>query len=256
MRAVIIAAGFGSRLSDISDCKPLAKVRGLALIEWSIRQAKRAGITQFTVVTGHQATRLEQELSRIAPRLGVEIDAVRVDDWSRPNGFSVMAGAAAENAPFLLMMADHIFASDILERLTRQPLDQCGVVLAVDRRVDHPLIDPEDATWVETGECASIRAIGKRITRYNAADCGAFLASAELVDAIEQAIATGAAGSLSDGMQWLADRGRARAMDIGESWWIDVDDPRSHYQAETQMPAEIDAGAGEVQDTQAREQAG
>jgi len=260
MRAVIIAAGFGSRLNPISDSKPLVKVRGVPLIEWSIRQAKCAGIAHFTVVTGHQAARLEQELVRIASRLGVEIDAVRVADWSRPNGYSVMAGAAANAeagvAPFLLMMADHIFGSDILANLVRQPLDDCGAVLAVDRRLSNPLVDPQDATWVETGESASIQAIGKHITQYDAVDCGAFLANSELADAIARAIASGAPGSLSDGMQCLADRGRARVMDIGESWWIDVDDPRSLGQAEAQMPAHIHRGSGAAMADDARGQAG
>ena len=33
-------------------------------------------------------------------------------------------------------------------------------------------------------------------------------------------------------MQRLADAGRAATMDIGEAWWIDVDDPRAHAIAE------------------------
>lgn len=256
MRAVIIAAGFGSRLSQISDSKPLTKVRGVPLIEWSIRQARSSGIEQFTVVTGHQAKRLEQELALIATRIGIDIDTVRVSDWSKPNGYSVMAGAAAGNTPFLLMMGDHIFASDILERLVKEPLNDCGVVLAVDRRLSHALIDPEDATWVETDKGASIRAIGKHIKFYDAVDCGAFLASGELADAIAEAIASGAPGSLSDGMQRLADKGRARTMDIGESWWIDVDDPRSLAQAEAQMPAQIDRAFAGAQVENVKAQAG
>ncbi len=239
MRALILAAGFGSRLSERSVSKPLAKVRGKSLIELSIQQAIRAGVTSFTVVTGHQAARLEQELAQIAAKLAVPIAPVRAEDWSLPNGYSVMAGAQHCDAPFLLMMADHIFASDILERLILQPLDNCDAVLAVDRRTTYPLIDAEDATWVKSDASGAIRAIGKTITTYDAVDCGAFLANQNLSAAIKQAIAQGKPGSLSDGMQMLADQGRARVMDIGESWWLDVDDPASQDLAEAQMPVDI-----------------
>jgi len=37
---------------------------------------------------------------------------------------------------------------------------------------------------------------------------------------------------LSDGMQILADCGRAATMDIEDAWWLDVDDPRAHALAE------------------------
>ncbi|HEY6869166.1 MAG TPA: hypothetical protein VI199_05350, partial [Novosphingobium sp.] len=65
--------------------------------------------------------------------------------------------------------------------------------------------------------------------------------------AIAAAIAGGAAGSLSDGMQRLADDGRAATMEIGGAWWMDVDDPRAHALAEQLAPrhlAEWFAGAG------------
>ena len=62
-----------------------------------------------------------------------------------------------------------------------------------------------------------------------------------------EAIADGRPGSLSDGMQRLADQGRAATMDIGESWWIDVDDPRAFALAQaevrTRLPRLFDAYA-------------
>ena len=43
MDALIIAAGFGSRLRDISDSKPMTPVAGVPLLELGVRQAKAAG---------------------------------------------------------------------------------------------------------------------------------------------------------------------------------------------------------------------
>ncbi len=239
MDALIIAAGYGSRLRDISDSKPLTPIAGIPLLELGVRQARAAGAAKVVVVTGHEAERLEAGLPALAQRAGIEVIAARVADWSKPNGWSVIAGAERIAGDYLLMMSDHIFSGSILTRLARQGGADRGVTLAIDRRCDNPLVDPDDATWVRLDGRGFIAAIGKTIAPYDAVDCGAFLATPELADAIRAAIAEGKAGSLSEGMQKLADAGRAATMDVGQAWWLDVDDPRAHALAEAQAPAEL-----------------
>ncbi|MDE2435202.1 MAG: NTP transferase domain-containing protein [Sphingomonadales bacterium] len=239
MDALIIAAGYGSRLRDISDSKPMTPVAGVPLLELGVRQARAAGAARIVVATGHDAERLEAALPALAARCGIAIDAARVDDWSKPNGWSVMAGAARIDGDYLLMMADHIFSGSILTQLARQGGADRGVTLAIDRRIDNPLVDPDDATWVQTDPHGFISAIGKTIAAYDAVDCGAFLATPELASAIGAAIAAGKAGSLSDGMQALADARRAATMEIEGAWWLDVDDPRAHALAEQHAPREL-----------------
>jgi len=246
MDALIIAAGYGSRLASLSPSKPLTPIAGIPLIELGVRQAQAAGAARVVVVTGHEAARLEAFLPDLAARAGIAIVAERLVDWSRPNGFSVMAGAARIAAmgggDYLLMMADHIFATPILARLARAGGPERGVTLATDRRLTGEAIDPDDATWVRTGADGRILSIGKTITEYDAVDCGAFLATPELAIAIAEAIAAGKAGSLSDGMQRLADKGRGFTLDIGDgpsAWWLDVDDPRAHALAEAEAPRHL-----------------
>lgn len=243
MDALIIAAGYGSRLSSLSPCKPLTPIAGVPLIELGIRQAKAAGAARVVVVTGHEAARLEAALADIAARVGIAVIAERLDDWSKPNGYSVMAGAARIAGDCLLLMADHIFAAPILTRLAKAGAPGRAATLAIDRRIDDPRIDPADATWVRTGAGERIIAIGKTIAPYDAVDCGAFMATPVLAKAIGAAIGAGRPGSLSDGMQYLADQGAAFAMDIDPidqggpgGWWLDVDDPRAHAIAEAEAP--------------------
>ena len=225
MDALIIAAGFGSRLASLSPSKPLTPIAGVPLIELGARQAKAAGAQRIVVVTGHEADRLAAALPDLAARIGIPVVAERLSDWSRPNGWSVMAGAARISGDYLLMMADHIFAAPVLAGLAGQGAPGRGVTLAIDRRITSP--------------DGRIRAIGKTIPAYDAVDCGAFLATPELADAIAEAIKAGKSGSLSDGMQALADRGRAFTHDVGDgpgAWWMDVDDPRAHELAEQEAP--------------------
>jgi 1L-myo-inositol 1-phosphate cytidylyltransferase len=224
MKCVILAAGLGSRLRAQSDAKPLTPVAGKPLIEHVIAAAAAAGAREFTIVTGHAAERIEAAVASIAPRLGVTIACARTEDWNRPNGHSVLTGAAAIDGPYLLLMSDHLFEPEIARRLLAGARADAGLTLAVDRRLDNPWLDMDDATKVETVGEGEIRRIGKTLARFDAIDTGIFLATPALAAAVRAAIDAGAAGSLSEGVQHLADRHLAWTVDSGAGRWLDVDD--------------------------------
>ena len=145
MDALIIAAGAGSRLRQVAHSKPLAPILGTALIEISVMQAARAGVRRAVVVTGYRAQAVEAALPLISRRAGIPVEPERIDDWLLPNGHSVMAGASLIDGNYLLLMADHIFADPILSDLLAHGTPENGVTLAVDRRTNGKLIDPDDA---------------------------------------------------------------------------------------------------------------
>jgi choline kinase len=232
MKALIIAAGHGSRLRAVSSSKPLTPVAGTALIEHVVRAAAAGGADGFVVVTGHEAARVEAFLADLAARTGLAIDTVRIADWSRPNGCSVIAGAAGIEGDYLLMMGDHLFDPAIVRALLAAP--PAPLLLAVDRNVADPRLDLDDATKVATSGGA-IRRIGKTLAAYDAVDTGLFRAGPALAEAIRAAVAAGGTGSLSEGVQRLADDGRARALDIGRARWLDVDDPAALAKAEAML---------------------
>jgi choline kinase len=224
MDCLIIAAGHGSRLRAVSPSKPLTPVAGVPLIERVIRAAAAGGATRFTVATGHEADRVETFLAALPFR----IQPVRVADWDLPNGHSVLAGAAVIAGDYLLTMSDHLFDPAIVRALIDAP--PAALTLAVDRDLASPLLDMDDATKVET-EGAAIRRIGKMLARFDAIDTGLFRATPALAAAI------GAGGSLSDGVQRLADRGAAAVVDVSGSFWLDVDDPAALAKAEARLAA-------------------
>ena len=237
MNCLILAAGFGSRLRAVSEIKPLTPIGGVALIEHVVTAARAAGASGFTVVTGHEAERLEAFLAALRSRLGVPLQWVRTPDWNRPNGISVLAGAAEIDGDYLLLMSDHLFDPAIARRLIARGTEGSALSLAVDRRLSGPLLDVDDATKVEVDETGAIARIGKSLERYNAIDTGIFLATPALAEAISADVAAGGGGSLSEGVQRLAEERRAGTMDIGDAWWIDVDDEAAFRRAEASVPA-------------------
>ena len=56
MKAIILAAGRGSRMKHLTDEKPkcLAKLGGKLLIEWQLEALSAAGINEIAIVTGYK----------------------------------------------------------------------------------------------------------------------------------------------------------------------------------------------------------
>ncbi len=239
MQCLILAAGRGSRLRSRADCKPLLALLGVALVERVIRTALAAGADRFVVVTGHRAEPLEAFLEGLGARLAVPITCCRNHHWaSAENGASVLAAREAlGGGPFLLLMADHLVSVGLLRRLCAAPPPEGGVRLAVDGRLDNPLVDPEDVTRVRH-QGGAIRGIGKGLADYNGYDTGAFLCTPALLEAVEASVAAGDS-RLSAAVQRLAEEGRAEALAVDGEPWIDVDDEPALARAEALLLAEL-----------------
>ncbi|HZF94153.1 MAG TPA: NTP transferase domain-containing protein [Allosphingosinicella sp.] len=226
MQCLIIAAGLGSRLRSRAASKPLAQVAGRPLIEHIVRRARAGGASRFVIVTGYSPEPIEAFAAELAAREGLEIETVRNEEWERPNGLSVLAAAPKLERRFLLLMSDHLFDPEMLAGLIAADA-KAALTLGVDYRTDNPLIDLDDATKVAADEEGRIVRLGKTLEDYNCIDTGLFRAGPALIEAIQHAVAHGGAGSLSEGVQVLADQSEARVHDIGARWWLDVDDPRA-----------------------------
>lgn len=231
MHALIVAAGFGSRLRAVSPSKPLTPVAGVPLIERVILAACAGGADAITVVTGYEADGIERYLTAAAPRLGLPIAWVRTGDWSMPNGHSVLSGAdRIGRERHLLMMADHLVDPALVATVIGAP--DAPLTLGIDRRLDNPLVDLDDVTRVKTDPDGAIVAIGKLIDDYDCFDTGVFAVDGRFHDALRASIAAGGSGSISAGVEALAKSKGARTVDVGDAWWLDVDDPKALDQAE------------------------
>lgn len=228
-KAVIIAAGNGSRLQGYQGgCpKPLVKVGGVPLLERVIRSAKRIGITEFVIVIGYQAALIRKTIN--SKKLGVKITWVRNLDWRRPNGISVLKAEKFVGEKFLLLMSDHVFDPKILEKIENINLGDDTGVLCVDYALNR-VQNLDDATKVRT-EHNRMANLGKSLTDFNAIDVGIFVFSPALFDALRRSQERGDE-TLSGGVRVLAEEGRMRTFNIGESFWQDVDTIPDAYNAE------------------------
>lgn len=236
--AVILMAGSGSRLraSGKQIPKPLVPVGERPLISYVIDGLALAGVRTLYAVVGSESDRLLAGLEPLVPA-GMRLHPIQNSDWEKQNGLSLLSAEQHVAAPFFLTMADHLFEYSLLEELLRQA-DCDRLNLAIDRKIDS-IFDLADAMKVQTKN-GRIAAIGKNLACYDAVDTGVFLCSLEIFRYLKLACRQGDC-SLADGVRAMAADDKALAIDIGESWWQDVDTPAMLARAEEELSKRIGA---------------
>lgn len=142
MKAIILAAGRGSRMKSLTDERPkcLVELHGKALLDWQLESLRKAGISEIAIVTGYK-----REL--LVNRELVEFHNMR---WAETNMVSSLACAEEwlQTEPCIVSYSD-IFYSPTAVRL----LIRCLAPLAVTydpnwlklwtQRFGDPLLDAE-----------------------------------------------------------------------------------------------------------------
>jgi choline kinase len=83
-----------------------------------------------------------------------------------------------------------------------------------------------------------LTAIGKNLRRYDAVDTGLFICPLEIFEYLDRAKSPSENDcSLADGVRLMASDKKVRAIDIGESWWQDVDTRQMLQHAEERIAA-------------------
>lgn len=156
MKAIILAAGRGSRMKNLTDERPkcLLELRGKSLLEWQLAALREAGIREIAIVTGYR-----REL--LANRGLLEFHNLR---WAETNMVSslVCASEWLKSAPCIVSYSDIFYEAQAVESLMN-----CSAALAVtydphwlllwERRFGDPLLDAEtfrlklDGTLAEIG---------------------------------------------------------------------------------------------------------
>ena len=156
MKAIILAAGRGSRMKDLTEERPkcLVELRGKTLLDWQLEALRAAGINEIAFVTGYK-----REL--LANRGLVEFHNAR---WAETNMVSSLACAQdwLQAEPCIVSYSDIFYSS-----VAVQSLIACPASLAVTydpnwlalwtQRFGDPLLDAEtfrmtpERTLVEIG---------------------------------------------------------------------------------------------------------
>jgi choline kinase len=158
MKGLVLAAGRGSRLRDLTDERPkcLVRLAGRPLLDWQRAALTTAGVTDLAIVTGYRAHMLAD--------LGMKTFAAR--RWAESNMVrSLLAAAGWLSAePCVVSYGDIVYRPATVRRLADAPGE---LVIAYDpqwielwsRRFANPLDDAETFRLTADG---AVREIGAR----------------------------------------------------------------------------------------------
>ena len=111
MKAIILAAGRGSRMKDLTEERPkcLVELRGKVLLDWQLEALRAAGIEEIAIVTGYKSELLTN-------RGLVEFHNAR---WAETNMVSSLASAQAwlEAEPCIVSYSDIFFNPGAVQSL-------------------------------------------------------------------------------------------------------------------------------------------
>jgi len=148
MRAILLAAGRGARLSPLTDDRPKCMVPfcGRPLFEWQLAALRQAGITDIHVVTGYRADAL-------APYV---VTCWHNPDWDSTNMIASLMAARSvlEDGADDVIVAytDLVYEPRLISALTERPE---ALVLKIDLRwkelwklrMENPYDDAETLTY-------------------------------------------------------------------------------------------------------------
>jgi choline kinase len=168
MKAIILSAGQGKRLSPLTDTRPkcLVELSGRSVLAWQLHHLAGAGVTEAVVVTGFSADAVEAEIAGL-DLTGIKVRTLFNPFFSVTDNLATCWMARAEMVgDFLILNGDTLFEPTIAASLLAAP--PAPITVTVDRKDEG--YDADDMK-VQTDGLA-LRDIGKTIETYDAESIG------------------------------------------------------------------------------------
>jgi L-glutamine-phosphate cytidylyltransferase len=142
LRAIILAAGRGSRMGEMTDNRPkcLVELQGKPLLEWQLSALHAAGIEKIAIVTGYKRKLLA----------GYDVFEFYNSRWAETNMVSSLAcaGAWLEDSPCIVTYSDIFYGHEAISLLMNSSFHisityDPGWLSLWKNRFDDPLLDAE-----------------------------------------------------------------------------------------------------------------
>lgn len=222
MNALILAAGTGSRLLNLTRDLPkaLVEVNGRTLIDFSIGFLESLECDKITVVGGFYFDKLKQYVSTYHQK------ALTIENSQFLKGsiLSLMAGLHYQEDTFLLMNVDHIYPAKMGKIFKQRMSNATAVTAFVD--FDRPL--GEDDMKVTLANDRKIRRISKDLHEFDAGYIGVTYVPPGKLDQYKEAAMKVAAenesAAVESVLQWLATNSDSpEIFDASGIRWLEID---------------------------------
>ncbi|VAW95910.1 putative nucleotide sugar-1-phosphate transferase [hydrothermal vent metagenome] len=154
MKAIILAAGVGSRIRPLTDnCpKSLLKIDGKTILEMMLSHLQDCGINEVVFILGYLEDQIKEFVNENFPNLKSHfVINERYEDTN--TGFSLMlAKDLIKESVFIKFDADVVFEKEILQKLIDSEYSNC---LCIDKNIN---LDAEEIKVIIEGENRVVKA--------------------------------------------------------------------------------------------------
>lgn len=167
MKALILAAGLGTRLAPITNDRPksLVSVNGKPILLKQIENLHENGITDITIVSGYKAEILKKAVHNLYP----EINIIESVDYATTNNMysAYIARKAIGDNGFLMMNADVFYDASVIKVLLENK-DDNAIVTDMGRYIEESMkVVEENDRLVEISKTITPeKALGSSIDVY------------------------------------------------------------------------------------------
>jgi NDP-sugar pyrophosphorylase family protein len=247
MKAMILAAGLGTRLRPLTDDRPkaLVEINGRTLLEITLARLRRFGVSDVIVNVHHFADQVVEYLKK-NDNFGMHIEISREDLLLDTGGglkkaawFLRELGGESKDAAFILHNVDVLSAID-LDRMVRLHRDNHALAtLAVQERQTsrYLLFDERHQLCGRRSGLDGIAEIVRSAEHLNAlAFCGIHIISSRLFSLMTE---EGAFSIINTYLRLAAAGEQIQAFRADEYYWRDLGKPESIVQAENDLKRKI-----------------
>ncbi len=130
MQAVILAAGMGKRLKELTrnNTKCMVKVNGCMLIDRMLHQIERQHISQIIVVVGYEGRKLIDHINSLGIQTPVRFITNPIYDQTNNIYSLALAKDWLVKDDTILLESDIIFEDSVLDTLVNDPRDTLALV--------------------------------------------------------------------------------------------------------------------------------
>ncbi|MCM2305197.1 MAG: NDP-sugar synthase [Elusimicrobia bacterium] len=231
MKAAIIAAGEGSRLSAShpGQIKPMIRIAAKPLIHWVVVGLRSAGCKDIVVLTNSRGGKVAPYLAAAFP--DVNFDFVTADTASSFESFRLVSLRLAETEEeFVVSTVDALISPEDVARF----ITECRTANAAAGLALTLHVDDEKPLWADTDAKGRVTALGADAKDKNAVTCGLYYMTRSAATAIPNAERH---SRLRDYLQQLVASGAA-VVGITLSKSLDVDRPEDLEAAESFLTTE------------------
>jgi NDP-sugar pyrophosphorylase family protein len=228
MKAMILAAGKGTRLGSVTERIPkaLVDIKGKSVLQLAVEKCSEAGFEEIIVNVHHYADQVIKEIARLNS-LGYRLTVSDETEMLLETGGGLYkARNFFGNDPFLLYNADIISDIDLGELLNKHKAERVLATLAVRQRKGSRffLIDEKDVVrgWINKSTGEKIITCEEDTVLSETAFSGIHIIQPEIFNFMTEGVYTMTAMYLS-----LAASHVIKAYHHDDDFWVDIGTPEN-----------------------------